>query len=153
MLRMPPQSISQGEFFRVRERGKELYSSSCYAIPKTSCLIDKKKPDRNVPISFVGVDIAVFKETDPPTKLGSFSEEVAFRSSTHVQTCDQVSSVRRRSSIVMESEETSRNDEILSRLDEEEDDDDDFFGSRRSVGGSEMTAIKKKSGYTSIPVS
>ncbi len=53
----------------------------------------------------------------------------------------------------MESEETSRNDEILSRLDDDEDDDDDFFGSRRSVSGSEMTAIKKKSGYTSIPVS
>lgn len=74
---MPPQSINQGEFFRVREIGKELYASSCYAIPKTSCLVDRKKPNRNAPISFIGVDIAVFKETDPPTKWCSFSEEVA----------------------------------------------------------------------------
>lgn len=104
-----------------------------------------------MPISFVGVDIAVFNDTDPSTKFQLCGEEVGMTCGLHVQTCDRVSLSRHRSSIVMESEETLRNDAILSQLDDE-DSDDEFFPSRSSMAAGQRKSIEKDA-YTSVPVS
>lgn len=110
-----------------------------------------KEAHKEMPISFVGVDIAVFNDTDPSTKFQLCGEEVGMMRGFHVQSCDRVSLSRRRSSIVMESEETLRNDAILSQLDDE-DSDDEFFPSRSSMAAGQRKSIEKDA-YTSIPVS
>ena len=75
---VPRSSVCQEEFFRVREKERTLYPSSCYAIPDTSALVSSPVYKKLTPLLFVGVDVAEFNEADPSTNIDYIGEEVRF---------------------------------------------------------------------------
>ena len=60
----------------MRGYDKPLYPSRCYAVPETSAFNFSPYPEKNLPILFIGVDVAEFNETDPSTRLLYTGEEV-----------------------------------------------------------------------------
>ena len=77
-LLIPPRySVTQGDFFRVRDRSKEVPSSYCFAVPSTPCICFSPPPVTSNPITFVGVDVIQFNQSDPCTVFLSQSEEVS----------------------------------------------------------------------------
>lgn len=71
LVKPPRYSLCQGPFFRIRDYGKPLYPSECYAIPEVGALDTTSVVNRAKPILFIGTDVATFDESDPP-KLYNF---------------------------------------------------------------------------------
>lgn len=78
LVKPPVCSVCQGDFFRVRDKSRVLYPSSCYAVPEKSAFFNQTTVDRSVSIQFVGVNIANFDENDQTTRISDQGETVLF---------------------------------------------------------------------------
>lgn len=78
LVKPPVCSVCQGDFFRIRDKDKVLYPSSCYAVPEKSAFFNQAAIDRSYPIQFIGVNVANFDENDQTTRLSDQGEIVCY---------------------------------------------------------------------------